>query len=300
MTELTQFSRRHFLATSTLAAGAVWLSPHLVAQVPTPKITTTLLRGNVSVLRGSGGNIAVLTGKDGKVIVDSGYAVAQSQIHSALDSVSSDPFTHLINTHWHFDHTEGNEWMHAAGATILAHANTKTRLSTTQTVTAWNKTFPPSPAGAIPTETFTDKKSLHLNGALLQLAYYDAAHTDTDISIHFTDADILHVGDTWWNPIYPFIDYSSGGSINGMIQATERNLAQSNANTIIIPGHGRVGDKAQLTEFRDMLVTTRDKVAALKKQGKILDEVVAAKPNAALDAKWGSATAFLGYVYQGV
>jgi glyoxylase-like metal-dependent hydrolase (beta-lactamase superfamily II) len=317
MNERTLLSRRRFLVTTSLVAGAAasaaWLRPAslfaqgaatriktALAQAPSAKITTQSLRGNVSALRGSGGNIAVLTGKDGKIIVDSGFSAAKPQISEALAALSADPITHLINTHWHADHTDGNEWMHAAGAIILAHLNTKTRLSTTQTVAAWQTTFPPAPAGAIPTETFTDNKTLHLNGTTLQLAYYGPSHTDTDISIYFADVDILHAGDTWWNPLYPFIDYSTGGHINGMIKATERNLAASTAHTIIIPGHGRVGDKAQLTQYRDMLVATRDKVAALKKQGRTLDEVIAAKPNAVYDAQWGPATEFLGYVYQGV
>jgi glyoxylase-like metal-dependent hydrolase (beta-lactamase superfamily II) len=305
MSEHLQYSRRRFLVQSSLAASAVasaaLLNPRgLSAQAPVARIKTASLRGNVSVLRGSGGNIAVLTGKDGKIIVDSGYSSAKAQIAAALTALSADPVTHLINTHWHIDHTDGNEWMHAAGAVILAHENTRKRLSTAQTVAAWQTTFPPAPAGAIPTETFADKKTLHLNGTTLELAYYGAAHTDTDISIYFADADILHAGDTWWNPLYPFIDYSTGGHINGMIQATERNLSASTAHTIIIPGHGRVGDKAQLAEYRDLLVTTRDKVAELKKQGKTLEEVIAAKPNAAFDDKWGPATEFLAYVYQGV
>jgi glyoxylase-like metal-dependent hydrolase (beta-lactamase superfamily II) len=269
--------------------------------MPTAKIKTQRLRGSVSVLlANSGGHIALLIGKDGKVIVDRGFIAEKAQISAALAALSADPITHLINTHWHVDHTAGNEWMHAAGATILSHVNTKVRLSSAQTVAAWHMTFPPSPAGAIPTETLTDKKALHLNGETVQLAYYGAAHTDTDISIYFTDADVLHAGDTWWDPLYPIIDYATGGSIDGMIQATERNLATTSAKTIIIPGHGRVGYRAQLTEYRDLMVKTRDKVAEMKNQGKTLEEVIAAKPNAAHDAKWGPATEFLEYVYQGV
>jgi glyoxylase-like metal-dependent hydrolase (beta-lactamase superfamily II) len=306
--ELTLFSRRGFLAAGSLvatgAATSVCFKPfRLSAQstaAPVARIRTQSLRGSISVLRGSGGNIAVLTGNDGKVVVDSGYAVARSQIGEALTALSADPIAHLINTHWHDDHTNGNEWMHGAGATILAHENTKGRLSTTQTVAAWGETFPPSPAGAIPTETFADKKTLHLNRTTLQLSYYGAAHTDTDISIYFAEADVFHAGDTWWNSLYPFIDYSTGGNIDGMIRATERNLAATTASTIIVPGHGRVGDKAQLTEYRDVLVATREKVAAMKKQGKTLDEVIAAKPNASYDAKLGPAADFLRLVYQGV
>jgi glyoxylase-like metal-dependent hydrolase (beta-lactamase superfamily II) len=268
------------------------------------KIVTQPLRGNVSALIGAGGNIAVLPGKDGKLLIDAGYSTSQPQITAALGALSGDPIRHLINTHWHFDHTDGNEWVHAAGATILAQVNTKTRLSTTQTIAAFDATFPPSPAGAIPSETFTDKKTLHLNGATLLLQYYGPAHTDTDISIHIPDADLIHVGDTWFNGFYPFIDTSTGGSIDGMIQATEKNLAATGPKTIIIPGHGPVGDKAQLTQYRDVLVFARDKVATLKKQGKTLPEIIAARPTALYDEQWGGgakgAATFLGYVYQGV
>ena len=138
----------------------------------------------------------------------------------------------------------------------------------------------------------------------IALKHYAPAHTDSDISVHFTEADVLHVADTFWNGYYPFIDYSTGGSIDGMIQATDVNLAKITNNTIVIPGHGAIGDKSQLTFYRDLLVTTRDKVAALKKQGKSLDEIVAAKPTAAWDEKWGggfmSPRMFTGLVFEGV
>jgi glyoxylase-like metal-dependent hydrolase (beta-lactamase superfamily II) len=249
---------------------------------------------------GVGGNIAVLPGKDGKLLIDSGYATARPQLTEALAAISPDPITHLINTHWHFDHTDGNEWVHSAGATIIAHENCRTRLSTPQEIAAFKAKFPPSPAGAIPTLVFAKDDALKFNGATLTLRHYDPAHTDTDISIYFTEANVFHVGDTWFNGFYPFIDYSTGGSINGTIQATERNLATASADTIIIPGHGPIGNKTQLTEFRDMLVGARDNVAKLKKEGKSLDETIAAKPTAAYDEKWGKPAAFIGYVYQGV
>ncbi len=312
-------SRRHFLASGSLATAAVALHPRSLfaqtAEVPaviaqgraagaTAKITTQPLRGGVSALMGSGGNIAVLPGKDGKVIIDSGYATSQPQITEALNAISGDPVKHLINTHWHFDHTDGNEWMHSIGATIVAHENTKTRLSTTQTIAAFHATLPPSPAGAVPTKTFATKETLKLNGATLELAHYAPAHTDTDISIHFTEADVLHAGDTWFNGFYPFIDYSSKGSIGGMIEAAEHTLSVAGPKTIIIPGHGPIGDKAQLAQYRDVLVFARDSVAAMKKQGKTLEDVVAAKPTAKYDARWGAgfmnAPTFLGLVYQGV
>ncbi len=312
-------NRRQFLATTSLAASAVWFDPRNVfGQTPalpavmvqgraagaTAKITTKTLRGGVSALMGSGGNIAVLPGKDGKLLIDSGYSTSKPQITTALDGLSADPVRHLINTHWHFDHTDGNEWVHAAGATILAQEMTKTRLSTPQTIAAFGGTIPASPAGALPTETFTDRKTVRLNGATLLLHHYEPAHTDTDISIYFQEADVLHVGDTWFNGFYPFIDYGTGGSIDGMIRATERNLAEAGAQTIIIPGHGPIGTKAELTQFHDVLVAARDRVAMLKKQGKTVDEVVAAKPLAEYDGTWGAGfmpgERFLRLVYQGV
>jgi glyoxylase-like metal-dependent hydrolase (beta-lactamase superfamily II) len=267
-------------------------------------ITVQKLRGNVSVLMGAGGNIAVLTGRDGKLLIDAGFAGARSKISSALASVSSDPIKHLVNTHWHFDHTDGNEWLHSAGAAILAHTNTRKHLSTTTRVEGWNFTFSPAPAGAIPAEVFDDERTLKLNGTTIALKYYAPAHTDSDISVHFTDADIFHVADTFWNGYYPFIDYSTGGSIDGMIRATEANLATVTDKMIVIPGHGEVASKSQLAFYRDLLVGTREKVATLKKQGKSLDEIVAAKLTAATDAEWGnrfrSPKDFIGDVFQGV
>jgi glyoxylase-like metal-dependent hydrolase (beta-lactamase superfamily II) len=309
-------SRRRFLVSTSVTTAGVLLARRFVfAQgeglVQTARktagaatVTVQKLRGNISVLMGAGGNIAVLPGRDGKLLIDAGFAGARPKITSALASISSDPIKHLINTHWHFDHTDGNEWLHSAGAVILAHVNTRKHLSTTTRVEGWNFTFPPSPPGAIPSEVFDDERTVKLNGMTIVLKHYAPAHTDSDISVYFTDADVFHVGDTFWNGYYPFIDYSTGGSIDGMIRATQENVAKVTDTMIVIPGHGAVGDKSQLVFYRDLLVDTREKVAALKKQGKSLDEIVAAKPTAATDAKWGngfrSPKDFIGDVYQGV
>ena len=210
----------------------------------------------------------------------------------------------MINTHWHFDHTDGNEWLHSIGAEITAHENTRKHLSETTRVEAWNFTFPPSPKGALPAKVFEKELKLHINGENLAMNYYPPAHTDSDIAIEFSEADILHVGDTWWNGYFPFIDANTGGNIDGMIQATEDNIKRVSAKTIVIPGHGPVGSKAGLIEFRDMLVTIREKVAALKKQGRSLDEVLGAKPTADHDEKWGGLVIkgdfFTKLVYAGV
>jgi glyoxylase-like metal-dependent hydrolase (beta-lactamase superfamily II) len=290
--------RRRFIASAGILTAAAWLFPRQLfaedenivlaarKRAETANITVQALRGNVSALIGSGGNIAVLTGKDGKVIIDSGYATSRARINDALAKMDPSPIKHLVNTHWHFDHTDGNEWMHSEGATILAHENTRKHLSTTTRVEDWDFTFPPSPAGAIPTEVFDQEKTLYLNSTSIALSYYGPSHTDGDLSAYFAEADVLHTGDTWWNGHYPFIDYSTGGNIKGMIEAAEANLARVSDKTIVIPGHGKIGGKPEMTEYRDMLITIHDRVAALKKEGKSLEEIVAMKPTAAYDNKW--------------
>ena len=310
-------SRRQFLTAGGLTVAAACLaSRHLIAQtssiVPgafkeaaTAKVTIQNLRRNISVLLGAGGNIAVLTGPDGKLVVDAEIVTARPNLSKALASMNADPIKQLINTHWHFDHTGGNEWVHDAGASILAHENTRKHLSKATFVGGnFQYTFPAAPAGAIPSTVFTDEHTLHINNSTLMLKHYLPAHTDSDISVHFPEADILHTGDTFWNRDYPFIDYWTGGSIDGQIRAAEANIAMATSKTIVIPGHGAVGGKADLILFRDVLVDIRDKVSALKKQGKPLPEVIAAKPSARYDAEWGNLFQnpgnFIALVYRGV
>lgn len=315
MNTRVEVSRRQFLISGGIAVAAGCLvPPRLFSQEglvgialkesAAAKITVQALRRNISVLLGPGGNIAVLTGPDGKLLVDAEVVTARWNVAAALASINADPIKQLINTHWHFDHTGGNEWMHQAGASILAHENTRKRLSVDTRVEGWVYTFPPAPAGAIPTTVFQDEHTLHTNGSTLALKYYGPAHTDSDISVYFAEADVLHTGDTFWNRSYPFIDYSTGGSIDGQIRAADANLAKVSATTIVIPGHGAITGKADLVLFRDVLVEAREKVAKLKKQGKTLEEVIAARPTAVYDAEWGQAfqtpKSFLGWVYQGV
>jgi glyoxylase-like metal-dependent hydrolase (beta-lactamase superfamily II) len=278
--------------------------PTMIDAAAHANIETHPVRRNISVLEGSGGNIGVLTGNDGKLLIDSGFTVSRPKLQVALDGLSSDPITQLINTHWHTDHTDGNDWVHASGAAITAHTNTKRHLATSTRVEGWEWTFPPAPAGALPATVFEDEYKIHHNGTSVVLKYYGPAHTDSDISVLFEEANVIQIGDTWWNGIYPFIDYSTGGSIDGMIQASERNLKVASNDTIIIPGHGPVGDKAALSEFRDMLVEIRNNVAELKKQGKSVSETIAEKPTANYDAKFGqfliTPAFFTTLVYSGV
>ena len=321
-----EHSKRHFMSrrgfclcciSGAAIAANGWLTPReafaeargivslIKDSAATSPIVTHKLRNNVSVLEGSGGNVAVLTGPDGQVLIDAGIGVSRPQMAKALADLSADPITHLINTHWHFDHTDGNTWLNLAGATIIAQENTRKYLSEVQRVEEWDYNFLPLPSGGIPSEVFADERNLRLNGLSIDLKRYRPAHTDSDISVTFGEADILHVADTFWNGIYPFIDYSTGGSIDGMIAASDANLGAATDKTIIIPGHGKpVSNRAELREFRDMLVAIRENVAALKKQGRSKDEAVAAKPTAAFDAKFGNFVIDPGFftrlVYEGV
>lgn len=309
-------NRRSFLELGA-AAGAAALAPRwlraqaappagVIAQsratAATTPIKTTKLAGNVYLLQGAGGNMAVQTGSEGNVLIDSSFATAVPKIREAIASISSDPADAVINTHWHYDHTDGNEGMHAAGFNIFAHEKTRERLSTPQTMKMFGFTLPAAPAGALPVITFSDALYARHNGDTLDLVHFDPAHTDTDIYIHFHQADVLHVGDIWFNGFYPFIDESSGGSIGGMIRAGEKALAVAGPATKIIPGHGPLGTKADLQKFHDMLATARDKVAALKSAGASEQEVLAKKPTADLDAVWGKGfmgpDAFTGLVYR--
>ncbi|MFM0203638.1 MBL fold metallo-hydrolase [Paraburkholderia fungorum] len=246
------------------------------------------LRGNITVLMGSGGNITVLSGKDGKFLVDAGISKSQVKVQAALDKISPAPLKYVVNTHWHWDHTDGNAWMHAAGATIVAQKNTLRHLTETTHVNAWNWTFEPVPAGARPTLIVDHEKTFNFDGTRIEVENFGHGHTDGDVWIYFKKADVLALGDTFWNGIYPYIDNEDGGDINGAIEWANKAVAFTTDHTIVIPGHGAVGTRAQLIEFRDMLVAVRDNVAALKKQGKSLDEIIAAKPTAAFDAKWGN------------
>jgi glyoxylase-like metal-dependent hydrolase (beta-lactamase superfamily II) len=292
------------LSTGPLSGQDAGIVPAMVRAAADMEITVEPLRRNIRMLQGSGGNILVLTGPDGKVLVDSGFAVSRPRIERMLSSINAEPVRFLIDTHWHTDHTDGNAWVHAAGASIIAHENTRRHLSQDTRVEDWQFTFPAAPADAIPETVFARDYHLSLDETTILLRHYEPAHTDSDISVTFGEADVVHVGDTWWNGVYPFIDYSTGGSIDGAIRAAETNLAATLDSTIVVPGHGRPGGKAELREFRDMLASIREKVAALKKQGRSIDETIAARPTAAYDALWGNflitPAFFTRLVYAGV
>jgi glyoxylase-like metal-dependent hydrolase (beta-lactamase superfamily II) len=251
-------------------------------------IVVDSLRGNITVLMGSGGNITVLSGKDGKFLVDAGISKSKEKLQVALNNIGPSPLKYVVNTHWHWDHTDGNAWMHAAGATIVAQKNTLKHLSETTHVNAWNWTFDPVPAGARPTLLVNNGKTFNFDGTRIEVEHFGRGHTDGDLWIYFKKADVLALGDTFWNGIYPYIDNEDGGDIDGAIHWANKAVDRTTDHTVVIPGHGAVGTRTQLIEFRDMLVTVRNNVANLKQQGKSIDEIIAAKPTAAFDAKWGN------------
>lgn len=268
------------------------------------EITTQALRGGVSVLEGAGGNIGVLSTPAGKLLVDAGITLARPRLEAALHAISSFPPKWVINSHWHWDHTDGNTWLAEAGATIVSHENTRKYLSQRTGVIEWGYTFPALPSAGIPSVVYTTAKTIEFGGETVQLKHFGTGHTDGDTVVYFTKADVLFMGDVWWNGHYPFIDSGAGGDIDGVIEWTRRAIAMSGPNTLIVPGHGPVGNRAQLKEYLDMLVNVRGAVAKLKRQGKSLAQVVAARPTAAYDAKWGdfliNPMFFTQLVYMGV
>jgi len=250
-------------------------------------IVTVPLRGNINVLMGSGGNIVVLSGSEGKFLVDAGIKPSKDKLQAALNKLGPSPLKYVVNTHWHWDHTDGNEWMHAAGATIIAHRNTLKHLSETTHVDDWNWTFAPVPAGARPTIIVDNEKDFTFAGDSIKVEHFGPGHTDGDVLVYFEKADVMALGDTFWNGNYPFIDNEDGGSVNSAIAWANKAIERTTDKTILVPGHGPVGNRAQLIGFRDMLVTVRDEVVALKSQGKSLEDIIAAKPDRGLRRQMG-------------
>ena len=257
------------------------------AQMGTVPIHSQPLAENLTLLSGPGGNVVVLNGPDGKIVVDTFLLPAWPKLKENLDGLGNAPLKTVIDTHWHVDHTDNNANLHAAGATVLAHDNTKTRMAEPHDSALMGLHFPASPADALPQQTFSSSKELHANGEIVMLQYFQPAHTDTDIYIHFQKANVIHMGDTFFNGFYPVIDASTGGKIDGMIVAADKVLPLADNNTKIVPGHGPLGNKADLTKYRDMLVVARDRVQKLKTAGKSTDEIAASKPLADLDPVWG-------------
>jgi cyclase len=251
------------------------------------QIQTQQLADGLYMLIGEGGNIALSTGPDGSVLVDTQFAPLNAKILAAVRAAGGGDVKYVINTHWHFDHTGGNEPLGKAGAIIIAHDNVLVRMSSEQFLAALDRREPPAPTAARPVVTFPSRTTFHLNGNAVNVVHVQNAHTDGDSIVHFTNANVIHTGDTYMKDVYPFIDVSSGGSIDGFIASSAAVLARSDASTKIIPGHGALANKADMQRFHDMLVKVRGNIQTLIDQGKTEDETFAAKPTAEFDAAWG-------------
>jgi len=274
---------RKWLIAAVVAAPVV-----AAAQGPqAAPIKTTRIAGSVSMLEGVGGNIGVSSGPDGIVIIDDQYAVMSDNIRKALQALGPQPLKFIVNTHWHGDHTGGNEGFGKAGAVIVAHDNVRKRMSTEQFIKAFGLKVPASPAAALPVITFAEAVTFHLNDDEISVTHVEAGHTDGDSIVLFKKANVLHTGDLFTNGTYPFIDVSSGGSIDGVIANVGRLINSVDDNTKIIPGHGPLGDRQALIEYRDMLSTVRGRLKAAIQRGDSLAKIQSDKPTADLDAVWG-------------
>jgi glyoxylase-like metal-dependent hydrolase (beta-lactamase superfamily II) len=238
------------------------------------------------MLEGQGGNITVAVAENGIIMVDGQFAPLHDKIKAAIEAISKQPVKYLINTHYHGDHTGGNEAFASDGVTIVSQINVRTRLAAGTSNGLTGARTPPAPQGALPSDTYTNFSKIRLKGRVADLKHIANAHTDGDTYVWFKTANVLSTGDTFTNGRYPNIDFANGGNIRGMIAASDAYLKLTNAKSRIVPGHGPVADKAALTEYRTMLVTARDRMTKLVKEGKSEDEIIAAKPFADLDAKW--------------
>jgi glyoxylase-like metal-dependent hydrolase (beta-lactamase superfamily II) len=251
------------------------------------EIQTVPLADGLHMLVGQGGNIVVSTGPDGPVLVDDQFAPLAPKIDAAVRAIQDQGVRFVVNTHWHGDHTGGNEVLGKSGAVIVAHENVRQRMSTKQFMAAFDREVPPAPKAALPVVTFDDGVTLHWNDEEIAVRHVEHAHTDGDAHVWFRKADVVHAGDTYFAGMFPFIDVSSGGSLSGLIESTDRLLEGAGAGTQIVPGHGPVSNAAELTAWREMLATVRGRVQAALGAGKTLASFQAERPFADLEARFG-------------
>ena len=268
-----------FRTISAFAAFAIAAISYSVAgpvQAQGAALQISQVAEGIHVIMGNGGNIGVSAGEDGVFMIDDQFAPVTDKLRELIAGVSDKPIRFLLNTHFHGDHTGGNENLGSAGVTIFAHDNVRARLLGQG-----------APAVALPVVTFNDTTTFHMNGQTIHVFHAAAAHTDGDALIHFREADVIHMGDTYFNGFYPFIDVASGGSLDGTLAAADQALALANDNTRIIPGHGPMSNRAELMAYRGMLIAARDGIQPMIADGKTVEQVIAAKPTAALDGEWG-------------
>lgn len=272
------------LAAGLLASAPVQAQEDRFAAV---EIKTQKVAEGIYMLTGEGGNIGVSVGADGVFMIDDQFAPLSEKIKAAVAALSDQPIRFLINTHWHYDHTGGNELLAGEGVVIVAHHNVRKRMAVDTEIAAFGTLIPASPKAALPALTFNDNLTLHLNGDEARVIHYKNSHTDGDSLIHFVNANVIHTGDLWFNGLYPFMDISSGGSVSGAIKTIKAILALADDDTRIIPGHGPLGDKQAMRDYLVMLETVSGRMAKLIAAGKSIDEIIALKPNADYDETWG-------------
>ncbi len=251
------------------------------------QIETTLVRDNIYMLKGSGGNIGVCTGEDCVFLVDDQFAPLHKKIVKAVQKISSEKIRFVINTHWHYDHTQGNELMGKLGAVIVAHENARSMMSGSHFMKYFKRHAAAVGADGLPVITFTEGITFHLNKETIKALHQPGAHTSGDCVIFFEKANVVHMGDLYFNGFYPFIDTQYGGSLAGVIQAADEVLSKINDETLIIPGHGSLSNKKELQAYRDVLQDIYSKLKPMADAGKTLLEVVETKPTASYDETWG-------------
>ncbi len=280
-----------------------FLTPGAIAQEEFDAIEIEIQEAapGILMLVGQGGNIGVSYGEDATFMIDDQFAPLTEKILAAIATRTDQSVQFVLNTHWHGDHVGGNENLGKQGAIIVAHENVRARLSVDQVLGAFGRKVPAAPKEALPVVTFTEEMTFYWNGDTIEIFHAPDAHTDGDAIVHFLKGNVIHMGDTYFNGMYPFIDVDSGGSVDGVIAVAEEVLARSNESTKIIPGHGPLSNQSELEAYRDMLVTVRNAVSALIQEGKSQEEAIAAKPTASIDADWVGGVlepdVFVGHVY---
>ena len=268
------------------------------------KIIPIQVTQQIYMITGEGGNIGLFIGEDGTFLIDDQFAPLTEKILEAIKSVGGDFPKFLINTHYHGDHTGGNENLGKGGTLIFSHDNVRERLSSGSFIEAFDMKRAGISREGLPVVTFSEDITFHLNGDTIHATHVSNAHTDGDCFIYFKGANVIHAGDFFFNGFYPFIDVNHGGSLKGMIKAVDKVLSLADDSTKIIAGHGPLGDKEQLTSFRQMLSTAYERLKKLKAEGKTAQEAIAAKPLDDLDATWGDglfkSDRWIELIYSGV
>ncbi len=291
---------RAFISTGLLAITGLFALTGL-AQDQKVEYIATPLSGTVTMIKGRGGNIAVSAGEDGVFIIDDQLKPLTDQLLGAIRDISDQPIRFVINTHYHGDHVGGNETLGKAGSVIIAHDNIRQRMNSDQFNHFFNETTPAWPADSLPVVTFNDRVTLHFNGEAVAVHHVPRGHTDGDSIVHFPASNVIHMGDIFFNGLYPYIDLDGGGSIQGMIAAAELGISLADGETRVIAGHGPASDLDGLTAYRDFLAKARDNVQLLLDQGMSLQQAVDARPTAewdeALGKTWITPAQWVTFIY---